>query len=354
MSFTAIFSEGSIPKEANYRKPKMKNSSFWGLRAVSIVAAVIPLAALLTIVAVLLSESLPAIRLNGASFFTRFAWQPGGTYSLPIKTDGILHPVGSTFGIWPLLAGTLESSAIALLIAIPVSIGAALAVVKKLPKGLSKGVGFFLEILTGIPSVVYGLWGVMTLGPTLSRDVFPLIARAAPSFFGFNFLKGNVGHGEGLVTAGIILAIMVTPIISATTRDLLRQVPPLTEEGGKALGMTDWETTKNITLPWVSKGVIGACILGLARALGETMAVAMVSGSVLGTIPTNLYSTFTTIAATIVSQLDSALTDGTGFYVKTLAETALVLMVIALLTNVAARLLVRRVASAGLPVGRGV
>ncbi len=340
--------------DANLRHRKKGSRSYPGINIVSAIAAIIPVLALLAIIAVLLSESLPAIKLNGISFFTKFAWRPGGTYSLPIKTDGILHPVGSSFGIWPLLAGTLESSGIALLIAIPVSIGAALAVVKKLPKGLSNGVGFFLEILTGIPSVVYGLWGVMTLGPTLSRDVFPFIANHAPSVFGFNFLKGNVGHGEGLITSGIILAIMVIPIISATTRDLLRQVPVVTEEGGTAIGMTDWETTKKITLPWVSKGVVGACILGLARALGETMAVAMVSGSVLGTIPSNLYSTFTTIAATIVSQLDSALTDGTGFYVKTLAETALVLMLITLLANIAARLLVKRVASAGLPVGRGV
>ncbi|EQD46668.1 phosphate ABC transporter, permease protein, partial [mine drainage metagenome] len=121
-----------------------------------------------------------------------------------------------------------------------------------------------------------------------------------------------------------------------------------------ALGMTEWEVTRKVTFPWISAGVIGATVLGFARALGETMAVAMVSGVVLGSYPTNIYGTFTTIAATIVSQLDSALTDATGLAVETLAEAALILMLITLLANVGARLLVRRVASTSLPIGRGV
>src|SRR5699024_360191 len=114
-------------------------------------------------------------------------------------------------------------------------------------------------------------------------------------------------------------------------------------EGALALGMTDFECARRVTLPWVSSGIIGATVLGLARALGETMAVAMVSGSVLGSMPATIYSAMTTIAATVVTQLDSAMTDFTGFAVKTLAEVSLVLMVITLLTNVAARALVRRV-----------
>ncbi len=125
-------------------------------------------------------------------------------------------------------------------------------------------------------------------------------------------------------------------------------------EGAIALGMSNWECVRRVTLPWVSSGIVGAVVLGLGRALGETMAVAMVSGAVLGAMPANIYATMTTIAATIVSQLDSAMTDSTNFAVKTLAEVGLVLMVITLLTNVAARGMVRRVSRTALPVGRGI
>ncbi len=336
------------------RPRKRRGISIHGLKVVSSMASVIPFLALIVVLLVLLSEALPAIKVNGWSFLTSTNWRPGGTYALPVKTAGVLHPQGSSFGVWPLIVGTIESSVIAIVIAVPVSIGAALIVVKKLPPFWSKGIGFFLETLAGIPSVVYGLWGTLTLGPILSRDFYPLIANHLPNAFPFRFFRGDVGHGEGLLTSGMVLAVMIIPIIAATARDLIRQVPSLTEEGGTALGMTDWESTRKIVLPWVSTGIVGASVLGLARALGETMAVAMISGSILGATPTNVYSTFSTIAASIVTQLDSALSDGTGFYVKTLAEAGLVLMLITLLTNIGARLLVKRVATTALPVGRGV
>ena len=169
-----------------------------------------------------------------------------------------------------------------------------------------------------------------------------------------DFFRGDTGSGEGLLTASLVLAIMIVPIVAATTRDLLRQVPRLPKEGALALGMNDWEVARKVSLPWVRAGIIGASVLGLARALGETIAVAMVSGAVLGTVPSNLYLPFGTIAATIVSQLDGALSDGTGFAVQTLAEFALVLAVITLLANIGARMLVRKVAGTALPVGRGV
>jgi phosphate transport system permease protein len=181
-----------------------------------------------------------------------------------------------------------------------------------------------------------------------------LVAKHIPDVPVLDFFRGNVGYGEGLLTSGLVLAVMIVPIVAATTRDLLRQVPRLPKEGAMALGMNDWEVATKVSLPWVRAGIIGAAVLGLARALGETIAVAMVSGSILGQIPPNLYEGFSTIAATIVQQLDGALGDGTGFEVRTLAEFALLLAVITLLTNVAARLLVRKVASTSLPIGRGV
>jgi phosphate transport system permease protein len=147
---------------------------------------------------------------------------------------------------------------------------------------------------------------------------------------------------------------MILPIIAATTRDLLRQVPRSTVEGAVALGMTDSEATGAVTIPWVRSGVIGASVLGLGRALGETIAVAMVSGSLVGANVHSFYSAFTTIAATIVTELDGALTDASGLAVSNLAEIGLVLLVITLLANIGARMLVRRVATTALPVGRGI
>jgi len=324
------------------------------LRPVLLIFTLIPLAALVALVVILLVKALPAIRYNGFGFFVHNAWKPGNFYANPVTTNGISHPPGVSYGALPLITGTLEASAVAIIFAVPVAVGTALIVVEKLPAKLSSSVGFCLEVLAGIPSVVYGLWGALVLGPFLAHDVSPYIARNLPDVPVLNFFKGNVGAGEGLFASGVVLAIMILPIIAATTRDLLRQVPRQTVEGALALGMTEHESIRAVTIPWVRTGVVGACVLGLGRALGETMALAMVSGTVLGANARNFYSTFTTIAATIVSQLDSAFTDSTGFAVQTMAELALVLLAITLVVNVIARLIIRKVSTTALPVGRGV
>ncbi|HEX7323338.1 MAG TPA: phosphate ABC transporter permease subunit PstC [Mycobacterium sp.] len=316
--------------------------------------AVIPLLALVFVLVTLLFEALPAINVNGLHFFTDTDWDPGNTYDNAVFTRGVRHPIGAHYGALPLIVGTCATSAIALLIAVPVSIGAALVIVERLPRRIASAVGMTLELLAGIPSVIVGLWGAMTFGPFIAHKVAPVIARNAPDVPVLNYFRGDTGNGQGLLVSGLILAVMIIPIIASTSRDLIRQVPLLPREGAIALGMTDFECARRVTLPWVSSGIIGAIVLGLGRALGETMAVAMVSGAVLGTIPTNIYSAMTTIAATVVSQLDSAMTDFTDFAVKTLAEVSLVLMVITLLTNIAAQLLVRRASGTALPVGRGV
>ncbi|HEU4362157.1 MAG TPA: phosphate ABC transporter permease subunit PstC [Mycobacterium sp.] len=314
----------------------------------------IPLLALVFVLVTLLIEAVPAIKVNGLHFFTGTDWNPGNTYGDATVTRGVEHPVGAYYGALPLIVGTCATSAIALIIAVPVSVGAALVIAERLPKRLASGVGMVLELLAGIPSVIVGLWGAMTFGPFIAHHVAPVIARNAPDLPLLQFFRGDPGNGEGLLVSGLVLAVMIIPIIASTSRDLIRQVPVLPREGAIALGMTDFECVRRVTLPWVSSGIIGAVVMGLARALGETMAVAMVSGAVLGTMPTTIYSTMTTIAATVVSQLDSAMTDFTNFAVKTLAEVSLVLMLITLLTNIAARVLVHRVSGTALPVGRGV
>jgi len=315
--------------------------------------ASLPLLALGFIVVVLVFEAIPAIRVNGLKFFTTSYWAQGNLYAPLTSTDGVQHPPGAHYGALFLIVGTLESSLIAICLAIPIGVGTALIVVEKLPRRLSNGVGFFLEILAGIPSVIFGLWGYLTFGPFLSHKLAP-IADRIPDVPVLRFFRGPTGGGQGLLTTSLVLTIMILPILAATTRDLLRQVPRPTVEGAVALGMTDSEAMRAVTFRWVRSGVIGAAVLGLGRALGETMAVAMVSGAVLGTTAHTIFQSMNTIAAAIVTQLDSAGGDASGFTVKTLAELGLVLVVITLIANIGARLLVRRVSGTALPVGRGV
>ncbi|HET9091076.1 MAG TPA: phosphate ABC transporter permease subunit PstC [Acidimicrobiales bacterium] len=316
-------------------------------------AAFLPLAALVAMVVVLLVEALPAVHFNGAAFFTTGTWNIGSLYSNPTGAGGVLHLAGAHYGAVSLIVGTLECSAIALVIAFPIAYGSAVLITERLGRRLAAALGLCLEVLAGIPSVVFGLWGVLVLGPLLSNDVYPVLAKL-PDLPVLDVFRGPVGSGEGLLSAGIVLSVMVIPIIAATSRDLLRQVPTAPKEGAEALGMTRRETFRAVQSRWVRSGVVGAAVLGLGRALGETIAVALVSGSQIHS-PANIYDTMTTIAATIVNQLDSALTDPTRLAVRSLAEAALVLLVITLLVNIAARLLVRRSArDTALPVGAGL
>jgi phosphate transport system permease protein len=319
------------------------------------IGATIPLAALCFIIVVLLVEAIPAIRYNGLDFFTKSVWTSGGGYNAVIvHSDGAQHLAGAKFGVLAAIFGTLITTAIALIIAVPLSVGAALVIVERLPRRLAGGVGIFLELLAGIPSVVIGLWGVVTFGPFLATYITPFISRNMPDVPVLNYFRGDTGQGEGMLTSGLILAIMIIPIVAATARDLIRGVPILPREGALALGMSDAQTARRVTLPWITSGLIGAIVLGLGRALGETIAVAMVSGGNYSGLPSNIYGTMTTIAAEIVNNLETAFQDGSHFTVRALAELGLVLMIITLAVNVAANLLVRRTSGTALPVGRGL
>ncbi|HZE15596.1 MAG TPA: phosphate ABC transporter permease subunit PstC, partial [Mycobacterium sp.] len=216
---------------------RIRDASREGLavRGAGAVGAVIPLLALVFVLATLIIEALPAIRVNGLHFFTATGWDPGNVYGETVVTDGVPHPVGAYYGALPLIVGTLASSAIALIIAVPVSIGAALAIVQRLPKRLASAVGMVLELLAGIPSVVVGLWGAMTFGPFVAHHIAPVIARNAPDVPVLDYFRGDTGNGEGMLVSGLVLAAMIIPIIASTTRDLIRQVPLLPREGAIAL-----------------------------------------------------------------------------------------------------------------------
>lgn len=322
------------------------------LHALGLVGAAFPIIAVVFIAVILLVNAMPSILYNGVGFFYQQAWNFGDFYGGQTVThNGVTAPAGASYGALPFITGTLLTSIIAFIIGVPVAVGAALMLAEKLPAGLRSGVSFFLELLAGIPSVVYGLWGLVVLGPFLSSRVYPVIADMGVMI---PWLRGPVGSGMGLLTAGIVLAVMIIPIVASTTRDLLDQVPALPKEGALALGLTSWESTRWVSIPWVLQGIIGAAILGWARALGETMAVLIVSGNGANALPANIFSPVSTIAASIVALLDSAESDPTGLAVSALAEVGLILMIITLITNILARLLVRRVSGANLPVGRGM
>ena len=323
------------------------------IRAVGLSSAVVPGLVLIGLLIELIFKAIPAIGYSGLHFLTSSTWSFGSQYATPVRTNGLTHMQGEEFGALPQILGTLATSAIALIIAVPVSVGAALLIVERLPRRLASIVGAFLELLAGVPSVLVGLWGALTLGPIVAAHVSPLIADSLGRIPGLTGVFGqSTGSGQGLFTSGLLLAVMVIPIIASTSRDLIRGVPILPREGAVALGMSDFECARKVTLPWIASGIFGAVVLGLGRALGETIAVAMVCGVALGSLPTNLYGAMITIAANIVQNLETAITDPMD--ISAFAELALALMVITLLTNVVATLLVRRVSGTALPVGRGL
>ncbi len=346
---TEVRPEPSVPpRSARGRVPGL--SADRSVRSLLLVAALLPTAALVFLTYQMVKTAWPAVIFNGVSFFTTKTFTIGNLYATGTEVHhGYTAAKGASYGILPLVFGTLVSSFIAVTLAVPVSVGGAILLAERIPVRLQGVLGTFLELLAGIPSVVFGLWGVYTFGPVLSRTVFKWIAALHIPWFG-----GPAGAGQGLLTASLVLAVMIVPIIAATTRELVRSVPSISKEGAVALGLTSSETVRIVTIPFIRTGVVAASILGLARALGETIAVLIISGNFLNAFPHRIFDPFSTMASTIAAFLDSALTDSTGMAVHSLAEVGLVLLVITLVANLAGRMLTRRFSGAGLPVGRGV
>ena len=307
-------------------------------RVLAVFAGVLP-ASLIAVLLFLAVYSWPAVRFNGIGFVTSTSWNLGNTYGSPILRNGVQVLPGAHYGILFLIAGTLLSTVIALLIAVPVGVGAAIFLAEAVPGWMRQWLSFFVELLAAVPSVVFGLWGYAVLVPLLGHFIYPVMGRV----LGFiPFLDGSTGSGYGLLTAGIVLSLMIVPLIAATLRDAILAEPMVVRESAAALGATRFEAVWKVVLPGVRKILIGVTILATGRALGETMAVLMVSGNALNYLPPNIYSPISTMAAFIVSQLDSALQDPTGLAVRSLAEVALVLSVISVGVNTLARLVLYR------------
>lgn len=303
------------------------------------VALVIP-AVLIVIVLFLVQYAWTAIWFNGVRFIGTISWNLGNLYMDPVVRHGYQVPRGASYGILAFIVGTLFSSFLALLFALPVSIGTAIFLAEAVPRKIRPGFAMLVELVAVVPSVVFGLWGIYVLIPLIAHVFAPAIT-AVLGFIPFFNINNSSGSGYGLLAAGIVLALMITPIIATTLYDALLQVPPELREAAVALGATRFEVVTKTLLPTVRVTLMGSVVLALGRALGETMAVLMVSGGALNYLPKTIFTPITTMAAFILSQLDSALQDPTNMAVESLAEIALVLFVITLIVNASARLIVR-------------
>ena len=256
-------------------------------------------------------------------------------YGLGFVTGTTWDPVAEDFGALPLIFGTLLSASIALAIAVPLSLGVAIYLTEFSPKWLRQPVAFLIELLAAIPSVVYGLWGIFVLVPVLKSTVFPFL-RDTLGFL--PFFQGPI-YGNSMLAAGIILAIMVMPYIMSVSREVLNAVPASQREAAMGLGATRWEAAWTAVVPYARSGIIGAVILGLGRALGETMAVTMLIGN-RNEIAASLFAPGYTMAAVIANEFSEATTD---MHFAALTYVALVLFAVTVVVNAMARLLIWRV-----------
>jgi phosphate transport system permease protein len=241
-------------------------------------------------------------------------------------------PVAGNFGALPFIYGTVVTSALALLIAIPLGVGAAIFLAEMAPMGLSNALTFLIELLAAVPSVIYGLLGIFVLVPILQHSVVPALKTvlgALPIFQG-------AFYGVSIFSAGIVLAVMIVPFIISVSREVLLSVPNDQREGSLALGSTKWQTTWKVVVPFASTGITGSIFLALARALGETMAVTMVIGNT-PQIKASLLAPGNSIASVIASQFAEATGD---LYVSSLIELGLVLFGVTFVLNGLARIMI--------------
>lgn len=269
-------------------------------------------------------------------FVMAYEMYRGSTLSLQkfgwsFLTSSTWDPVQGEFGALPYIFGTVVSSLIALLIALPLSLGIAVFLSELAPRWLEQPLSFLVELLAAIPSIVYGLWGMFALIPWLRIAVQPFLKRT----LGFLPLFQGPAYGFSMLAAGMILAIMILPIITSISRDVLKAVPSLQREAALGLGATRWETTR-VILAGARSGILGATLLGFGRAIGETMAVTMVIGN-RAEIAASLFSPASSMASVIANEFAEATSD---LYTQALIEVALILFGVTIVLNALARLIV--------------
>ncbi len=270
----------------------------------------------------LIRYSGPSLHRFGLGFLVSHAW----------------NPVTGNFGAVSSILGTLASTAIAMILALPVSLFIALFLAELAPPFISKPVGYAIELLAAIPSIIYGMWGLFVFAPFLQQTLQPFLITVFGHVPVFSTLFEGPPYGIGILTAGLILAIMVLPFITSISRDVFEAVPTVLKEAAYGLGCTTWEVVRYVVLPYTRVGVIGGIMLGLGRALGETMAVTFVIGNA-HRISSSLLAPGTTISATIANEFTEAVGD---LYTSALIALGLILFVITFVVLAMARIMLMR------------
>jgi phosphate transport system permease protein len=290
-------------------------------RLLTQISALFVILIFLGVVASLGIGALPAFKQFGWRFFYSQAW----------------NPVTEHFGALASIYGTVVTSFAAMLVAVPVGIGIAIFLTEICPRPLRRPIGIAIELLAGIPSIIYGIWGLFVFAPWFQAHVEPLIIGAVADVPFLRSLLGGPPYGIGIFTAGLILSVMILPFISAVTRDVFETVPHNLNEAAYGLGSTTWEVMWHVVLPFARSGVVGGAMLALGRALGETMAVTFVIGNSHHILP-SLFAPGTTISATIANEFTEAVGD---LYLSSLIAMGLILFLITFVVLASAQLMLR-------------
>jgi phosphate transport system permease protein len=292
-------------------------------RAVTRAAAIGVLVLLGGVIISLIDGSLPAFRAFGLNFLVEERW----------------NPVTERFGALAPIYGTLVTSFIAMLIAVPIGLLIAVFLTELCPMWLRRPIGIAIELLAGIPSIIYGIWGLFVFAPFLQETLQPFLIATFGNIPVLSTLFAGPPYGIGMLTAGLILAIMVLPFITSISRDVFEAVPPVLKEAAYGIGCTTWEVVRYVVLPYTRVGVIGGVMLGLGRALGETMAVTFVIGNA-HKVSASLLAPGTTISATIANEFTEAVGD---LYTSSLIALGLILFVITFIVLAIARYMLLRI-----------
>ncbi len=300
---------------------RLQFSDIW-FRWITRAAAIAVLLILSGIILSLVHGAWPALRTFGFGFLVQEVW----------------NPVTDKFGAAAPIYGTVVTSIIAMVIAIPIGLLIAMFLTELCPMWLRRPIGIAIELLAGIPSIIYGIWGLFVFAPFLQQHVQPFLIDVFGNLPGLSTLFAGPPYGIGLLTAGLILAIMVLPFITSISRDVFEAVPPVLKEAAYGVGCTTWEVWRSIVLPFTRVGVIGGVMLGLGRALGETMAVTFVIGNA-HSISGSILQPGTTISATIANEFTEAVGN---LYTSSLIALGLILFFITFIVLAAARLMLMR------------
>jgi phosphate transport system permease protein len=317
----AALEASEVPSRAKtLRRLRLGDAVF---RSLTRSAALLVLLLLGGVILSLIVGSLPALSTFGLDFITTEVW----------------NPVTEKFGALAPVYGTLVTSLIAMLIAVPVGLLVAFFLTELCPLWLRRPIGIAIELLAGIPSIIYGIWGLFVFAPFLQQTLQPVLIDAFGSIPVLSQLFAGPPYGIGMLTAGLILAIMVLPFITSISRDVFDAVPPVLKEAAYGVGCTTWEVFRSVVLPYTRVGVIGGVMLGLGRALGETMAVTFVIGNA-HKISASILHPGTTISASIANEFTEAVGD---LYTSSLIALGLILFIITFFVLAIARYMLLRI-----------